>query len=315
MRRKLPAFLFFLVAPLVHPQVVPTEFDSDRIFVIANAANGARVRFFTDTGGGWNAISDATQARLKLPQDGDVDIDAGRAPLVDAGALFDHAKIPAPDRDEPWLHGKLVVAPVDQFLQSDGTLGSRWFAGHIWDIDYGRRTMRVLTSTPSTAGFREVPMGFVVDENGRRRLNFPRITIAVDGRDIDVLLDTGASAKLTPGAAGVLGHAAGADIGTSFVIRSIFDRWRSAHPGWRTLPDADARGGLPMIEVPRVRIGGIDVGPVWFTSRPDPNFLEFMSQMTDETVRGAVGGSALKYLRVVLDYPGAKMYLRKAAAE
>ena len=70
-----------------------------------------------------------------------------------------------------------------------------------------------------------------------------------------------------------------------------------------------------MIEVPEVRIGGLDVGPVWFTLRPDPNFLEFMSQMTDEIVRGAVGGSALKHLRVVLDYPGATMYLKKAAVE
>jgi hypothetical protein len=40
-----------------------------------------------------------------------------------------------------------------------------------------------------------------------------------------------------------------------------------------------------------------------------------MSQMTDEIVRGAVGGSALKYLRIVLDYPGAKMYLQKAAGK
>ena len=315
MRRKVPAFLFFLMAPLVHSQVVPTEFLRDRIFVVASAADGGRVRFFTDTGGGWNAISDAARARLKLPQKGDVEIEGGRAPLVDASALFDHSNIPTPVRDEPWLHGMLVVAPANQLHEGDGTLGSRWFAGHIWDIDYGRRTMRVVSSRPPTSGFRKVSMGFAVDGQGRRALNFPRITIAVDGHDIEVLLDTGASAKLTPGAASALGFEDGANIGTSFVIRSIFDQWKAAHPEWRTLSDADARGGFPMIEVPAVRIGGIEAGPVWFTLRPDPNFLEFMSQMTDVTVRGALGGSALKHLRVVLDYPGSTMYVKKAAAD
>jgi len=168
-------------------------------------------------------------------------------------------------------------------------------------------------SPPSATGFQEIPMGFATD-NGQRALNFPRITMTVDGQDIDMLLDTGASAKLTPTAASALGFEAGMEVGTSFVIRSIFDQWKAAHPQWRTILAADARGGFPMIEVPAVRLGGIDVGPVWFTLRPDPNFLEFMSQMTDAPVCGALGGSALKYLRVVLDYPGAKMLLLRGAA-
>ena len=315
MRLKLPTFLCFTMAPLAHSQVVPTEFLRDRIFVVASAATGAPVRFLTDSGGGWNAISDVARARLKLRQEGDVELGDRRAPLVDASALFVALNIPVPVRDEPWLRGMLVVAPAAEFQESDGTLGSRWFAGHIWEIDYGRRTMRLLPSLPSTEGFREMPMGFAVDKSGQRALNFPRVTIAVDGHDIDVLLDTGASAKLTSGAAHVLGYEAGADVGTSFVIRSIFDQWKIAHPQWRTIPDADARGGYPMIEVPTVQVGGIDTGPVWFTQRPDPNFLEFMSQMMDEPVRGAIGGSALRHLRLVLDYPGAKMFVKKAATE
>ena len=315
MRRKVLTLLCFLMAPAVHSQVVPAEFLRDRIFVVGSAANGERVRFFTDTGGGWNAISAVTETRLKLPRQGDVEIDQGRAPLVDASTLFDHSKIPAPVRDEPWLRGMLVVAPADQFSEGDGTLGSRWFAGRIWEIDYGRREVRVLPKRPPLPGFRDVPMGFAVDENGGRALNFPRITINVDGQAIDVLLDTGASAKLTSGAAAVFGYEAGTSVGTSFVIRSIFDKWKAAHPQWRTIPNADARGGFAMIEVPKLEVGGIETGPVWFTMRPDPNFLEFMSQMTDQTVSGAIGGSALKYLHLVLDYPGAKMYLKKATAD
>jgi predicted aspartyl protease len=305
--------LFFLIAPMAHSQAVPAEFVRDRIFVLATSSNGDRVRFLTDTGGGWNALSDTANAGLKLAQRGDVEVDAGRAPLVDPGALFHHSKIPAPVRDEPWLHGMLVVAPARQFADSDGTLGSRWFAGRVWDIDYGRHTMRVLASRQPPAGSVQVELGFVTDEKGNRALNFPRVTITVDGKPIDVLLDTGASAKLTSGAAAEFHYEPGMEVGTSFVIRSIFDHWRALHPEWRTIPDADARGGFPMIEVPTVEIGGIAVGPVWFTLRPDPNFLEFMSQMTDQVVSGAIGGSALKYLRIVLDYPGARMYLQKKA--
>jgi hypothetical protein len=101
-------------------------------------------------------------------------------------------------------------------------------------------------------------------------------------------------------------------VGTSFIIRSIFEKWKTAHPDWSVVRGADARGGYPMIRVPIVRIGGIEVGPVWFTEREDTDFLGMMSRMTDRTVRGALGGSALKYLHLVLDYPAGKMYVRGA---
>lgn len=304
--------LLLMLAP-AHAQVVPAEFVHDRIFVVTTAPDGTRVRFFTDTGGGWNAIGASMQQRLALAHTGDIEIDEARAPLVDGAVLFRRAGIPAPARDEPWLHGGLVVAPDGQLLEGNGTLGSRWFAGHIWDIDYPRQSMRIRKTPP--AGLQDVPLGFAADESGKRRLNFPRVTIAVDGREFDVLLDTGASATLSPAAATVLGFEPGGHAGTSFVIRSIYERWQAAHPDWRTIPDGDTLHDrhFPMIEVPLVRIGAVEVGPVWFTQRPDPNFLEFMSSMTDRQVEGALGGSALKYLRVVLDYPGARLYLRKSA--
>jgi hypothetical protein len=313
MRRTTLTCFFLLLLPFAQAQVLPTEFIHDRIFVLATTADGAPLRFFTDTGGGWNAISVSAQRRLKLPQKGDAELDAGRAPLVDPEGLFRHSNIPVPSRDEPWLHGMLVVAPDDGFMESEGTLGSRWFAGHTWDIDYRRRTMSVVRAIPKGVTFEELALGFATDEQGRRSLNFPRITIRIDGESIDVLLDTGASAKLSTPAATALGHHTGIDVGTSFIIRTIFDRWTTAHPHWSVIPGADERGGQRMIEVPAVQIAGVEVGPVWFTERPDANFVEMMSQMTDRTVRGALGGSALKYLRVVLDYPGAKMYVQRLA--
>ena len=58
-----------------------------------------------------------------------------------------------------------------------------------------------------------------------------------------------------------------------------------------------------MIRVPQVKIAGNVVGPVWFTRRDDHNFHQYMSSMMDRQIDGALGGSALKYLRIIVDYP------------
>ena len=68
---------------------------------------------------------------------------------------------------------------------------------------------------------------------------------------------------------------------------------------------ADAQEALSIIQVPRVSGGGWEVGPVWFTRRPDRAFHEYMSQWMDRRVEGALGGSALSFFRVTVDYPGA----------
>jgi hypothetical protein len=68
----------------------------------------------------------------------------------------------------------------------------------------------------------------------------------------------------------------------------------------------DNRGAAPIIEVPAITIAGFTVGPVWFTRRPDAAFHEYMSQWMDRRVEGALGGSALRWFRIVVDYPGAR---------
>jgi hypothetical protein len=66
-----------------------------------------------------------------------------------------------------------------------------------------------------------------------------------------------------------------------------------------------------MIEVPTVQVGGYGVGPVWFTRRPDRNFHVYMFQWMDRPPEGALGGSALQYLRVTVDYPRAVAVFEK----
>ena len=66
-----------------------------------------------------------------------------------------------------------------------------------------------------------------------------------------------------------------------------------------------------MIEVPKIKIAGYTVGPVWFTRRADKNFHEFMSKFMDKQVEGAIGGNALRHFRITIDYPQAKAVFEK----
>jgi len=44
---------------------------------------------------------------------------------------------------------------------------------------------------------------------------------------------------------------------------------------------------------------------VWFTQRPDRSFHSYMAQWMDKPTDGALGGSALQYFRITVDYPNA----------
>ena len=92
---------------------------------------------------------------------------------------------------------------------------------------------------------------------------------------------------------------------TSFITESVFSKWQRRHPDWRVIERADQTLEMPMIEVPEVTVGGYTVGPVWFVVRPDRNFHEHMSQWMDCRIEGALGGSALQYFRILVDYPNA----------
>jgi hypothetical protein len=90
---------------------------------------------------------------------------------------------------------------------------------------------------------------------------------------------------------------------TSFITTEVFERWRKRHPEWRVVANADAVPGMAAIEVPLISVAGFEVGPVWFTQRPDRSFHAYMAQWMDKPTDGALGGSALQYFRVTADYP------------
>ena len=305
MRRWLVSCSLLGLAAQCAAQALPAEFDHNRIRLVVHADDGSTLKFMTDSGGGFNAVSQAVVDRLKLTPAGTLTAGQQSFQAVEFPAFVVRSGVPAPLPDT-WLKGRLAVASTDMIL-GDGFLGSRWFAGRAWRIDYGRRDMARVDDWKPDAQDHAVPLGFQTNASGERAANMPRVTLTIDGKPLDLLLDTGATFSLTDDSAPVFQVAPGAQVGGGFIVKSLFDDWHARHPDWRVIANGDSLHGktFALIEVPRVSVAGFTVGPVWFAQRPDAAFTEMMSSMMDKTVVGAFGGSGLQYFHVVLDYPKA----------
>src|SRR5690606_13199347 len=291
-----------LAAQGARVDTLPTRYAAHRWVAAPVLESGDTLALYTDTGGGTNMLWPATLERLGLtaewvPQGGD------SMRVVSLPAMRAGTAIPLPAAPPP-LGARFLVFEPEGFAEYDGFLSRTWFANRTWISDYPSKTLMLVQGpAPSPAPGHRVPLAFRTESAGNRTTNFPRITAVVDGDTLDLLFDTGATTTLTPGALEALDDGGPAARATSFVTRSVFQRWRSAHPGWRVIEQADAIGGAPIIEVPRMSIAGHEVGPVWFTGRPDAAFHEYMAQWMDRPLDGALGGSALRYFKVVVNYP------------
>lgn len=286
-------------------ETVPAEFVHAQVWVTPTH-HGRTLRLFTDTGGGWNAISGSVATWLALPS---ARIDGHH---VASWPGFEPDAIPPPPRH--FLDGKLVVADPAELFGADGFLGGRWFADGVWEFDYPKARLRRLRDfRPEPNHPHRVELGFQTDASGRRTMHFPSIEVTIDGETLPMLYDSGATATLTESSAPQFDLAAGTNIGTSFIEREVFERWATTHPDWKIIESADRKGSQlrRMVQVPTVFVAGHVVGPVWFSEQPSGAFQKYMAQMMDRPTWGALGGSALKYFRVVLDYPDGAAYFHR----
>jgi len=296
-------------------QKLPADFTHNRIHLVTQARDGTRLTAYVDSGGGSDIIDLALQARLKLASVGELETDEGRFALVDYPSWLEKAGIPAPP-DDPQLHGRLMVMPAATVSDDDLFLGAPWLAGRVWLIDYGRHEMILAPDWKPTAQDHAMPLGFQVDEHGTRPTGMARMTVTIDGKPLDMLLDTGAMITLSADGAAAFHVEPGTVVGGGFIMQARFDEWHPRHPDWRVIDHGEAIGGPgnAMIEVPRVTVAGFTVGPVWFARRDDFNFAQWMSSMTDKPIVGAFGGSGLQYFRLVLDYPRATAWILPTTA-
>jgi hypothetical protein len=296
------------------PIVLPAEFVADRIFVRPVMADGRPLRFYTDSGGASQFIYPRAVERLGFTVR-TVEWDGKKFTLTPIPAWRADARIPPPlaihQNPEQKTHYFVSDKPFDE--EGDGFLGQGWFGGRTWTFDYPAQKLlwRASGDLPAHAPTEEIPIHFPRAEDGLPWIHFGRITVQVDGEPIDFLFDTGATLTLTPEALATLGDGGPAIRATSFIAENVFERWRTRHPDWRVVVKAEKPTGFPIIEVPKVTIAGHEVGPVWFTFRPDKNLHEFMSSMMDAKVEGALGGSALRYFRVTADMAQGKAVFQR----
>ena len=308
---------------------VPADFVGDRVFVRWAAPRNQSLRLYTDTGGGLLSLWPEAVQRLSLPLDTlswTNGADHGTYMRVHIPTALNEALVPPvpsalsvgfrlTPRDSTTV--LLLVEsdgppPEDESgYEWDGRLGTDWFADRVWTIDYPNRriyfdgTKSLAPTDPSCW----VPLGFKTDSTGHRTNSFPRIAARIDGEEIQFLVDTGAQTELTDSAWRIIGSNEPRHRATSFIATRRFEQWHKKHPEWLIVPNAEKPGGAAMMRVPAIEVGGRQIGPVWFTERPDGNFHDFMSQYMDKPIEGALGGSAWRYVTLVLDYPGAKAAL------
>lgn len=305
-----PAALRTPAAAPADTVLVPAVFRENRIYVRPVTAKGDTLVFYTDTGGGVNMIFEPAAERLGLPRRR-VAGPQDSVTIVDWPAMADGAAIPLPAIEGPFGPG-LWLRPFDGEIASllddsdAGFLGRHWFADRVWTFDYpaGRLVLRPAGNLPPHRPGQRVELGFGTDSSGARTTHFPRIRALVEGDSLDFLFDTGATMVLTDSALARIGDGRPARRAASFISATVFDRWRQVHPGWRVIERATAFGA-DLIEVPAVEIAGRRVGPVWFEKRRAGVFEEWMSRMMDRPIVGALGGNALGFFRVTVDYPNA----------
>jgi hypothetical protein len=278
-------------------RLLNAEFRNWRVFVRTAALDGTPLTFWTDSGGG-AIISPTAVARLGL---------SVVSRKVEGGHDIPAVEAPALAPDFPGIHDMLMVVDMPPYADgADGLLGQAWHADRVFTYDYPRGHLYLgpaLTACPDLKSPHTVPLGFQLTADGQRASAFPRIEAVVDGEAWSFLFDTGATLQLSEKAAGLLRDELAPLGGTCFVTESIMAGWSRRHPDWLRITHGDALFGGTLLRVPEVLIAGYRAGPVWFTSRPDANFREFMSQWMDREIHGALGGSLFRYFQIQVDYP------------
>ncbi|GLQ98219.1 hypothetical protein [Dyella mobilis] len=292
-------------------QQINAVYEVGHFYVLPSIPGSKPLRLLVDTGGaggsGLFVLAAATVKRLgwntRSCGFGNAEI-----PVVDAPLLA--ASLPSPSRATP-CHATAMVLPDKVFGAGnlDGILGAGYLPGQTWTFDYPHQQLwREASHWTPTPRYHEIAMELPHDPDGHPA-GLPRIHLRIDGEDLPMLLDTGATAKPTAAGEQAAGtptvHGYGV---TSYAPRSLIDRWHTHHPEWPVVENGDDLvGHSRLIRVPQVQIAGWSVGPVWFTERPDRNIDNLENYMSGP-VQGSAGANIYQHFVMTLDYQHGKAY-------
>lgn len=200
----------------------------------------------------------------------------------------------------------LIVSLKESWFTADGIMGAGYMSQFdAWHFNYPEHRLSIENTgwTPPVAK-PFIPLGFPKDAHGNHSASFPSVDMKIDGQNIAMLLDTGATAMQTPA-----GHAAtGAQQvkgqgTTSYITTSTLNAWHAKHPQWHIISDGDGLMHTRLIEVPTIEFGPYIVKSVWFTERRDRNFSgDGIGQYMDRPIYGALGANILSHFDLIIDY-------------
>jgi hypothetical protein len=244
---------------------LPGFFKGGRPFLRLTLNDGSHAIAWLDTDGS-GFISKALVARQHL------NVVGGRAPLP---AFVD--QLPPIGGD-----GALAVIdpdPKDAILAGiDLQLGGSWFAGRVWTIDYRNDQILWHPDNHAVASDAVNPVKLHFTSG-----SYPTLPVVVEGELIEMALDTAASVVERTGTVAA----------TSFVTHDRMAKWRAAHPDWSF---HNISPGVDRLDIPEVRVFGVPLGGVSFTTRPGDDVF------AGETLAGKLGSNAWAFRILILDY-------------
>ncbi len=307
------ATVFSMHAVAQSRELLPTIYEAGHFYATPQLPNGKAMRLLVDTGGaggsGMYAIDSASARRLGLEVT-PCAVDDEKIQIIEPPPFLPGKGLPT-STHTPCGAAAIVLKGLGGDVDGeDGLLGAGYLPGHIWTFDYpGHKLWLEPKNWRPPAGAHRTALGFQQNAKGEPTSGLSRITLTVDGQPLDLLLDTGATAKPTTAGEQASGtpteHGTGV---TSYITTSVLNRWHQQHPDWRVVADGDALSSpraTRLIEVPTVKIAGWDIGPVWFTERPDTNFdaERGIARYMDKEVAGAAGGNIFRHFAMTIDYP------------
>ena len=189
-----------------------------------------------------------------------------------------------------------------------GQLGASWLQKRVWTFDYERSRLlwRCNGTEPMHQADEEIALSFQTDASGRLMdgLQYPQLTVSVDGVSYLASLDTAATVALSQ--SGLLALPKGGAVrATSFVTHALASRWHAAHPRWHYLQQAGQTRGIAAIRVPAIEAGPVRFHDVWFTTRPGDDVFE------GEKEGVKLGPSAFGCCVLTIDYPRRRVIFQK----
>lgn len=266
---------------------VPIDLNHNRPFVTVELGGTSHrtreVLCWFDTGGGAFVVTKPVVDALGLATTGSIESAAGsRFQAIAPPRLFIGSTEIVLANSATMM--SLDGPTIDPSVASPGFLPGHALREHRVLLDYPGK--RFGLDQPADPG--AVALTAQMDAHS----SFPRVEVTIDGERVGLLLDSGASCTM--------------------LSRTFIDKLAAKNPDWKSVTGAygpanmRGRGGeldARMLRIPEIDLSGIVLRNVVAVSRPPDTFERWMSNMMPAPIIGALGGNALRNLRLQIDYP------------